>query len=354
MKYFCIRAMLCLVLTSCTVTHNIPENQTPNEMIQHSNFKVFVDQNGDFYPDNWKSDYGSHPRNASGKRGAYSLTVLAERNNRKEDLNNFRKRFLSNISENFKEKEKIYIIIHGFNNDESTAKSAYSAIQNRIEFDLKRDGLIEFYWDGLVAEGPIESFDIWFNATGYSQLAGERALRSILNILENKEIIIISHSRGASVVLSSLSDPPYNQKFAKQTFEFHKIKIQNQPELAENNNNIKVIMLAPAIGEIDFKKPEYYTSDKKFRSFSGQVKSIQVTVNKDDKILKKYVDALSDKFNPTDLGYNIKVFNALKKNYSILEMTSYNGLNSHNFLHYISDNRFKSMLENIGVKIQKD
>lgn len=352
MKNFTLVFFL-IVLCSCSITHNIPQNQTPNELIDNT-YKVFVDQNGDFYPDNWEDTYGKHPRNAGSKKGAYSLNTLANTSEKKENLVSFRRELIQKIDSKFSNKKRIFILIHGYNNSESKAKEGFDAVKKQIKFNNKEDGIIEFYWDGLVANGPISSFKIWFYATGYSQLAGERGLRNILNSFKDKEIIIISHSRGASVVLSSLSNPPYKEKFANQTYKFHNIKVNAQPKLIDNNNNIKILMLAPAIGLIDFRTPQYYTTDKiSYREFSKQVKKISITINKNDKVLKKYVKILSDDFNPTDLGYNREVYNTLKTNYEFMSDKDFNNLNSHSFIRYVNDTRFKDALNQLGVKTTK-
>lgn len=342
---FFVLVLCCIFITSCAVQHNIPNNQTPNESLNTVSYKVFVDQNGDFFPDEWETTYGKH-----NKRGAYSLNTLAIRNDETKNLYKFRAETLSEIKEKFKSSDRIFILVHGYNNSEDEAKEAYEALKGKISFN-SNDGIIEFYWDGLVANGPIRSLKIWFNATGYSQLAGERALRPILNEFINKEIVLLSHSRGASVLLSALSDPPYNEKFAEETYTFHQIKVQNQPKLSDNNNEIKVIMLAPAVGQVDFRTPEYYITDRSsFRSFSDQLKRLHITINKNDKVLKKYVRVLSSKLNPTDLGYNIGVFNLLRQEYSYMSMTDFSGLKSHAFIDYVNDERFKVVLNDLDIK----
>lgn len=350
MRQFIYFVTIYFVISSCSVTHNIPKNQTPNENLSANSYKVFVDQNGDFYPDDWQNKYGKHPKNAAGRKGAYSLNTLALRQNLTDDLNMFRNETLGEITAKFNKVDRIFILIHGYNNSEDAANLGFETIKNKINFQ-SNDGVIEFYWDGLVADGPIESFDIWFNATGYSQLAGERALRPILNLFSNKSVILISHSRGASVLLSGLSDPPYNKKFADETLEFHNVKVHNQPELADNNNKLDVIMLAPALGQVDFRTPEYYTSDStSFRSFSHQVKNLHISVNEDDKILKKYAKAISSRFNPTDLGYNVEVFNLLKKSYPKMSMTDFKGLNSHSLIDYANNPKFIEILEKFEIE----
>ncbi len=352
MKKLYIIILCGILLSSCKATHNIPQNQTPNESIDSITYKVYVDQNGDFYPDNWEQKYGSHPPNAAKRNGAYSLNAIAINRNIQRDLKTSRESKLTEIKDMFKNKKKLYIFIHGYNNNEVDASNGFDTIKSKIKLNSD-DGIIKFYWDGLKANGPVNSFDIWFNASGYSQLAGERALRPIINLFSSKDIVIISHSRGASVLLSSLSNPPYNNKFAEDTYKFHSIKVHNEPSLIENNNNIDILMLAPAIGQVDFRQSDYDsdTNMTPFRKFSSQVKNIYLTVNKDDKTLGKYFKPISSKYNPTDLGYNLDVFNLISKSYSQMKYFDFKGLESHNFIKYVNDPRFKLVLKEMKIPV---
>lgn len=338
--------IVAIMLVSCNITHNMPLNQTPNEFIKPNSYKIFVDQNGNFYPKDWELNYGKHPRN--GAKYAYSLNTLAIRKEKSHELLNAENEIITKIQNLIKDKKRIFIIIHGYNNSEEEAKGNFTKIYNLIDSDKNDDFFLNFYWDGLVSNRVMGSIKIWFNAAGYSQLAGEYGLRKVLNSINNKEIIIISHSRGASVVLSSFSNPPYNEKFAEETKIHHQINTGNPIPLQNNNNIIKCILLAPAIGLIDFKNPEQYT----YREISDQVKQIQITINNTDSKLKKYVPFFSDKFNPTNLGYTQDVFDKLVKIYPFLSYTNYSGMKSHKFSDYIENHNFKTLLRNYDIKIK--
>lgn len=107
-------------------------------------------------------------------------------------------------------------------------------------------------------------------------------------------------------------------------------------------------MLAPAVGDVDFQTPER----NGYRNFSKQLKSLQVTINNTDPTLKKYIakGKLSNNFNPTDLGYRDALYQNLSKIYPIMDSTNYSGMKSHNFLDYVNNPKFKSMISKTGIK----
>ena len=333
---------LIFTIISCSVKHNLPQSQTPNKKISNTVYKIFVDQNGSFFPENWEGIYGEHAR-----KGAYSLNTLAIRKGIKNSLIKSELEILDSIKNTAAKYKRIIILVHGYNNNESQANMSFKKIQKIISKNSDADLFLEFYWDGLVAHNA-SSVKIWFNATGYSQLAGEFGLRRVLNTMKNKEVVIISHSRGASVVLSALSNPPYDTAFIKDTKNFHGIQIGGGESLIENNNTINCIFLAPAVGDVDFKTPE----KKDYRKFSPQLKSLQITINTTDPTLKKYISKgiLSDNFNPTDLGYREFLYQKLSKVYPIMVATDYSGMASHSFSDYVDSPKFIAMLSNAQIK----
>lgn len=333
---------ICLTLLGCSISHNIPQSQAPNRQVSEDIFNIFVDQNGSFFPENWEEIYGGH-----NKKGAYSLNTLAIRKGIKDFLVKSESEIIESITNIIANRKRVIILVHGYNNNESQAAKSFNRIQEIITQNSKSDIFLEFYWDGLVAHNA-SSIKIWFNATGYSQLAGEFGLRKVLNTIKDKEIIIISHSRGASVVLSALSNPPYSPDFIRDTRNFHSIEIGSGEILKENNNFINCIMLAPAVGDVDFQTPERHG----YRSFSKQLKSLQISINDTDPTLKKYITKgkLSNKFNPTDLGYRETLYQNLSTIYPIMDSTNYSGMKSHKFLDYVNNPKFKSMLSKAGIK----
>lgn len=338
--------VLFLVFESCAIQHKKPLNQTPNEITNDVTFKAFVDQNGSFYPDNWLEDYGPHPKNS--KRYAYSLHTIAERDGLDEQLSAFEASVLNKIAAQTASKKRVFILVHGYNNGESGAANAYSIIREQIDYQ-QTDYFIDFHWDGMFSKKSMGSMKIWFNAAGFSQLAGVYGLRKILNTIENKEVIIISHSRGASVVLSAFSNPPYSEGFRNKTEKELGLSVWNDEVLAENDNEIRCIFLAPAVGYVDFKTPNYYDGDNSYRQFSDQLKQVYVTINRDDPTLRKVFGFTADNFNPTDLGYNQRVFDQLQSHYKIFEQKNFSGMESHAFKRYLDNPLFKVILREMGI-----
>ncbi|MFS4473637.1 alpha/beta hydrolase [Chryseobacterium sp. T20] len=332
MKKHYLIICLYIILCSCR-TNNIPNSTNPNIQIPPNTTVAFVDLNGNFYTENWDTQIGPYKKTSS-------LYLTAQQNNTTHILTNFETKKLAEYHRDVSNKKRVFIFVHGYNNNEAKSKKNYDLLRTKINIDPTQDQIIEFYWDGLTSNNPFSSARIWFYATGYSQMAGEFGLRKILNEIHNKDIFIISHSRGASVVLSSLSNPPYNDKFRRDT-ESLGIAVDNNTPLSENANRIVCIMLAPAIGEIDFTKQ---SDNRAYRNFSPQLKNIHITTNKDDYVLKKFI-GLQNELNPTTLGYNDRAYNNLKSTYSFFTVDNFDGQNSHSFDVYINNPKFQKMID---------
>jgi hypothetical protein len=324
--------LILLLLTSCRAIHNVPTAASPNIHIAPNISIAYVDLNGNFYPDQWAQKIGPYERKSS-------LYLTAKRNGKLQELTAFEANKLTDIKIVTSNKKRIFIFVHGYNNDASLSKINYDNIRKKIRIDPVNDEVIEFYWDGLVAHNPGSSAKIWFNAAGYSQMAGEFGLRSILNQIYGKDIILISHSRGASVVLSALSNPPYNPKFYATTNNLG-IPIGNKTPLAENNNRIISIMLAPAIGEIDFTREDNNT----YRPFSEQLKKIHITINETDPVLNKFI-GLPGSFNATTLGHDLKAYNNLQPQYGFFTCDDFTGQKEHDFVKYLDNPKFLEMVK---------
>lgn len=322
-----------LILFSCA-THNIPTSANPNVHIPPNTSVAFVDLNGNFYPENWDTEIGPYKKTSS-------LYLTAKMKNALPTLTNFEAKRLSEYRNKVLNKKRVFVFVHGYNNGVAKAKRNYDLLRTKININDATDEVIEFYWDGLVSGNPVGSGKIWFNAVGYSQMAGEFGLRKILNEIYDKDIYIISHSRGASVILSSLSNPPYDPKFRAAT-ENLGIPVDNAVPLAENGNRIVAVMLAPAVGDIDFKMVDDTT---KYRKFSSQLKKMHITVNKNDPALKKFV-GLQNSFNATTLGYDRSDYDSLNSKYHFLTLNNFDGQKSHSFDVYLNNPKFQKMIEN--------
>lgn len=332
-----------LLLSSCAATHNIPPTAYPNQIEKNNKVQSFVDQNGNFYPNQWRKTYGNPPKNA--KKNEYSLMKIAAEKGIEKELHHFENRLLDQMKTVFQKKERIFIFIHGFNSDFEASTANYDYAKSLLNYDSKKDEIIQFYWDGLKSESLFGGAKIWFNSTNFSQMAGEFGLRRILNTINNKHIYIISHSRGASVVLSALSTPPFEKNVKEETLEDHHVDVDQAQNLSENNNAIVCLMLAPAIGLQDFKVKDFHEGDDAFRHFTPQLKILHITINNTDKLLKKYIGFLSKVLEPTDLGFKEDAYNTLTQHYSFFEKTDFTGLKTHAFKGYLESPKFKEMLQ---------
>ena len=181
LKYLSI--ILFLIATSCKIQHKLPLNQTPNETTSKNVYKAFVDQNGTFYPNNWTELYGAQPKNS--KKYAYSLKTNAKERDLSKNLHESESKILQKIKGETDNKSRIIILVHGYNNGETSASTSYKEIRKKLKIS-ENDYLIDFHWDGMYSSTAIGSMKIWFNAAGYSQLSGEYGLRKILNLFANK------------------------------------------------------------------------------------------------------------------------------------------------------------------------
>lgn len=348
MKKYFLYLLLPFLLVSCGVMHNLPVSETPNQSIKPNKTYSFVDQNGNFYPDNWRTEYGSPSK--KGKIKEFSLMKLATDKSKEVNLQASEKAKIEKVGANANAKQRVFIFVHGFNASYSKASQSYDYIKSLLNTSVSKDEIINFYWDGLVAKSMFGAGKIWFNATNNSQMAGEFGLRRLLNSIKNKDVYIISHSRGASVVLSALSNPPFSKSEIKDRKEDHNIDIdEDSKNLKENGNRIYAIMLAPAIGTKDFKSEELKDGVDQYRTFTPQLKKAHITINNTDPMLKKMFGFLSDKLKPTDLGYKEDAFNDLVDHYPFLEKTDFTGQKSHDFDRYIRNPKFISILKEFKI-----
>lgn len=348
MKKLLYILFLPVLLASCAAVHNTPTSEKPNYIKAPYNAYSFVDQNGSFYPDNWKVDYGVPPNNASKK--AFSLMKLASDEGKSVNLEASEKQKIQQVADVAKNKQRVFILIHGYNASFEKATKSYDYIKSLINLNPNKDQVINFYWDGLVANSMFGAGKIWFQATNNSQMAGEFGLRRLLSSLSGKDIYIISHSRGASVVLSALSDPPFSKGEIKDRKKQHNVDIdEDSKKLKENGNRIYAIMLAPAIGTKDFKSSDLKDGDDSYRNFTPQLKKLMITVNNTDPTLKKYIGFLSDKLKPTDLGYKSDAFDDLSQHYNFMEKTDFTGQDTHRFDAYIHNPKFKTILKEFNL-----
>jgi hypothetical protein len=347
-----------LLLTGCW-GHSFPDSNMFIRPVEETvsaaeTVHVFVDANGTFYPSDWDSKMGK-PR--SWKADSL-LNESADDSEFRRLIEKGEREQLAQLMQFGQDRQRIFILVHGYNNTQQEALGAFRMIEKRINARVD-DGIIRFYWDGLTGQG-IGGGKIWFNATGYSQLAGSRGLRRILDSFANKEIYLISHSRGASVILSAIGNPVYDPGFLAATktvastwgAEYRDL-ITPRP-LADNGNTLHILALAPAVDRIDFCDVSEQPQNpgriycEKLRDL-GTVSSFRYTVNPEDPVLNKFV-GLSGGFNPTGLGINTSVGHELAENYPMLQ--SYPlpmGNKFHKFERYVESAAFTEMIDDAGL-----
>lgn len=353
-----------LLLAGCVTNHSLPSGPTPNLIVDTpvTTIRAFVDANGTFYPDRWTMPDvvgESAVRRRHSVLNALSTDPLPHR---RAALRAFETSWLDDIERRLAGKRRVFVLVHGFNDPEASATNSYWMIENNL--DLRSDdAVVEFFWDGLDAEGTkLGAGRIWFWAAGYSQVAGSRGLRQILNRINHAEIFLISHSRGASVALSSLGNPPYAPKFSAATNRLCfptdaappapacMPDVLAPPGLRNGQNRIHLLMLAPAIGYPDFWS---HAGPGALRDFAGdtdgQFRDIRHTVNGDDPVLKKYLKGLSDNFNATDFGHDGLVSETLAARGYPLHAYAVTDLPHHDFPLYVRCDVVVRMFADAGI-----
>ncbi len=318
--------------------------------------ELFVDMNGSFYPDGWRS-YAD--------RGKLKADSLLNEAVRKPGLDALiareEARQLADVEAFARSKKRIFVLIHGYNSRIKDSEPPFDTIEAQLDLGPD-DGVIRFNWDGLTGR-LLGAGRVWFYATATSQLAGSRGLRRVLARIEGKQIYLISHSRGASVILSSLGNPVYHPDFIAKTRELSSSwrgdysALLAPPPLPNRGNRIHALMLAPAIGRIDFcDQSEQATIIRKqpcgkLRDLGPQLASLRYTVNRGDPVLDKFI-GLSGKLNPTDFGLKAEVGDAVQREGKYCGMLGYGFQEPepfHAFRRYARHEAFAAMLFDEGI-----
>lgn len=318
--------------------------------------QVFADANGTFYPSGWRQHLTPRSPWPAGSLLNESVHKPALRG----AIDQGERELLDQIERFTAGRERIFILIHGYNNTVPEAFPAYAEIERRL--DLRpRDGVIHFYWDGLTGR-YLGGGKIWFNAAGNSQLVGSRALRRILNRITGKDVYLIGHSRAASVMLSALADPVYDPDFLRDTrarmavWPEPRIDLFSPEPFTGGGKRLHILVAAPAVDRIDFCDARHQPTGggawvcPGLRALPAEVVSFHYTVNPADQVLNKYA-GLSRSFNPTGLGARAEVGEALDEVYPVMRayhLAPPTGV--HRFLMYVRHACFAEMLRAAGLE----
>jgi len=352
----------------CTVS---PSIRSETVKTSSANALVWVDQNGDFY----------HPDGRDDLEGLFKQSgkfCLAKRDLPK-DANGPKVDYVRSdrilavekyMQESIGDKAPVCILVHGFNNTPSEARDPYNKLVSDMSSRAPNMKFIAFYWDGLTDDGSyFGALQIWNNSTGFSQMAGMYGLRNTINMLgKERPILILTHSRGASVALSSLSDPPFTQKFIESTtVPLHGIEVYgaDKPALAHESNKIAIGMLAPAIGEIDFCKYELRGRFNNADMSEDNVKNYRVIPCKEiiigykntDDTLRKYL-GVENKFNATSIGCRTasrerikSIYNQMTEPIRVTSIEISNSDTNHGFSTYLMGPGYTKFLDAVTAAV---
>ncbi len=147
------------------------------------------------------------------------------------------KSYAEKINNEVKEGKKIVLLIHGFNSSYKETSESYNILKSKLS-NRNDIAIVEVYWDGLTKK----ALKIWPKAQANSVYSG-LAIRKLLNKVDsNAEIMLLTHSLGASVATQALFNvSKWTNGFQKYVDSLSK-NIPTPPQ-----KNITLSMFAPAI-----------------------------------------------------------------------------------------------------------
>jgi len=249
--------ILAVFLNACAGKHTLPDVDfsSKENTNRPKEFAIAYDQNGNFYPQynqlrppeplkrfDWVRAYNY----SSFRTEAFTLTGLPKSvfsglyYTKTTDIE-LTHDFAETLNKALIGSDKLYIFIHGFNNDYSLAKANIDALKSVI--NTQNGIVLSVFWDGL-HDGHSFNFypNRWNKALTYSNFAGQFGLRELIQQLKRPvELTFITHSRGAAVALSTVFDPLYDD---------HIIKPANiAPLTTKHVSKANMLFLAPALGD---------------------------------------------------------------------------------------------------------
>lgn len=323
MKYILLLSIL--ALEGCAGLHSMPPTNYSSASDDFT-YRVFFDQYGDPYP---SSPSAEMPKQKTfGRNTAFSIRTHMKDTNQPYDDVTIAKHYVelvTSISNRLTENSKLVFLIHGYNNSYSEANSSFEYIKNYLKSKSDTDFVfLEVYWDGLF-KGRFSSplpFAYWFDSLTYSNIAGQVGLRKLINRLpDNTDLTVITHSRGAGVIFSAISDPVYDQHIVVPEYEAY---------TGENLSSLNIVSIAPAVGN------GHPLED--LSEVLGERAKVFIGFNENDPALQKSKVG-SGPFGDTSLGTSNKFYLNAEKlanaEHLILQRVIYNNYNRHGVRGYI-------------------
>ena len=338
-------------------------------------FGLFLDKNGDIYPDDTITDEKLIACNASlqefYQQNPKRFLKIAEKHQLKlteySDTNyiifqDILAREKIELINKFQKNNTLFVLIHGFRKPfikqdrSTTAMEDYGYLRNsieKIEEENKKIKFLEIYWDGMFdsffgeESGSLNDVFILFeqdaqkNAirTGY-------ALRRIISKIDTKAYNIITHSLGAQVGVSLLTNT-YDDKINE---EITKLETPSQQK-------INICLIAPAMAAAPF--VDYYqrTTSLNFKQKDNYYLSI--LFNEKDAVLNKKIGFFGPgprKYGDTSLGCNYEneigvLQNMFEENYknSSLKIYDTSVTRDHRIKNYVETLNFENYIKELLI-----
>ncbi|WBQ12228.1 hypothetical protein L2D00_10275 [Hyphomonadaceae bacterium BL14] len=332
--------LIAIVLSGCATrpaSHNFPDTSLPNQLLTERHYEIWVDADGTLFPDGWDALCGSH------RSGAYTLHNRALSPNYPECtpelLSQTREQTLSEVAQAFRGLEMVTILIHGFNHGVSASQNRVTcapgaedvpATSIRCDYGQRRraidsimdgsgqsdpsHGYIDFFWNGLRAQGPTFSIrgligtgTAWTYASINGERAGHLALQPILATLQDagvQRVHLLAHSRGAAVALAALAGGKYVNDDIRARNASLGAPSPSRP-LADTGMEIIVTSTAPAIGQWHFAggQDAWVRASDPVRQLPQSISSYYSTIYSRDFALRKMVGSIFvRRFNSTAFG----------------------------------------------------
>ncbi len=249
---------------------------------------------------------------------------------------------------------QLIVVSHGFKTSYNDAiTQVYPAFYQQFSADtLQKSVILELSWDGRYLSSwasALSLYKVWPVSLTYSNLAGQIGLRNILNRIDNKgniDLVLLSHSRGAGVVLSSLMEPEWDKTddlcvpqmlysyndddnleykapalyedqlcasyFVKENTQplssSYRYKLHFKPQIHQYKS-VNVGLIAPAVGNGHFNSALYeFFQDSKLKLVYSQ--------QPDDFALNKVVIS-GERFGPSDFGVDDMAYQSILSQPSI-------------------------------------
>lgn len=240
---------LALIVSACAGYHTVPPAgyslATPRVE------RIAFDMDGDPYPQSNSPAGLAIPPQPSNRNAAFTLRKYYLDHGVAYDREILLDEAAGRISAGMRSlnTKRVVFIIKGFNNSYKDFDTEYAWMREKVigTRDAANAYFVQVYWDAIY-KGP-RTFPVplayFADSLTYSNHAGGCGLRDILRRLPEKtDVTFLTHSRGAAVALSSISDPEYDRGIegaCKSGTAGHSLPTQ----LAD----VRLVAFAPAIGD---------------------------------------------------------------------------------------------------------